>query len=119
MKTHQRELLLYYNPKSNADRKTLAHAKGTGHTVISYEHGKDRSTTTSWKTLLKAMDKHPKELLNKAHPYYQANIRGKEFNMHGWLNILQRNPDLIKHPIAIKGTKAIFCMTPTDVYKLA
>lgn len=119
MKTHQRELLIYYNPSSSSDRKTIAHAKGTGHRVITYEHGKSRSTTTVWKLLLKALDKHPKELLNKAHPYYQANIKGKEFNMHGWLNILQNNPDLIRHPIAMKGTRAIFCETPTDIYKIA
>jgi len=119
MKTRQREIFLLYNPSSSADRKTLAHAKGTGQKVISYEHGKSRSTTTIWKSILKAMDKHPKELLNKAHPYYQANIKGKEFNMHGWLNILQKNPELIKHPIAMKGAQAVFCETPTDVYKLA
>jgi len=119
MKTHSRELLIYYDPQSSADRKTLAHAQGTGQKVISYAHGKSRSTTTIWKSILASMDMHPKELLNKAHPYYQANIKGKEFNMHGWLNILQRNPELIRHPIAMKGTKAIFCETPTDVYKIA
>jgi len=113
-----KEILIYYNPALSADRKTLAHAKGTGKKVVTYEHGKSRSTTTAWKKLLKDLDKHPKELLNKAHPYYQANIRGKDFNMHGWLNILQRNPELIRHPIAIRGSKAIFCETPTDVYKV-
>ncbi len=119
MKTHNRELLLMYNPNLSADRKTLAHAKGTGKKVRSYEHSKMRSTTTNWKSILKKLDKHPKELLNKAHPYYQANIRGKDFNMHGWLNILQNNPELIKHPIAIKGSKALLCKTPTDIYKIA
>ncbi len=119
MKVHSRELLLFYNPQSSADRKTLAHARGTGQKVISYDHKNSRSTTTIWRSILSTMNKHPKELLNKAHPYYQANIKGKEFDMHGWLNILQRNPDLIRHPIAIKGSKAIFCETPTDVYKIA
>lgn len=119
MNNQSKELLIYYNPNSSADRKTIAHARGTGQKVVSYNHTNNSSTTTTWKSILKALDKHPKEILNKAHPYYQANIRGKEFNMHGWLNILQNNPDLIKHPIAMKGSKAIICQTPTDIYRLA
>ena len=119
MKTHEREIMIYYNSQSSAGKKTIAYAQSTGQKVITYEFGKSRSTTTNWTMLLTSMGKHPKELLNKAHPYYQANIKGREFNMHGWLNILQRNPELIKHPIAIKGTKAILVETPTDIYKLA
>ena len=119
MKTHDRELMIYYNASSSSSKKTIAYAQSTGQKVITYEFGKSRSTTTDWKLILKSMDAHPKELLNKAHPYYQKNIKGKNFNMHGWLNILQRNPEMIKHAIAVKGTQAIMCTTPTDIYKLA
>lgn len=119
MKTHPREILIYYNSSSSSDRKTIALAQSTGQKIRTIEHAKTHSTTTSWKVLLKSLDKHPKELMNKAHPYYQKNIKGKEFNMHGWLNILQNNPNLIKHPIAVNGTKAIMCKTPTDIYRLA
>ena len=118
MKTHPREILIYYNPTSNSDKKTIAFARSTGCKVRTYVHEKVNSTTTGWRLLLKTLDKHPKELMNKADPYYQANIKGKEFNMHGWLNILQNNPGLIKHPIAMKGNSAIICQTPTDIYKL-
>lgn len=118
MKTHPKEILIFYNASSSSDRKTIAYAQSTGSKVRTLEHNKSRSTTTSWKVLLKSLDIHPKELLNKAHPYYQANIRGREFNMHGWLNILQNNPGLIKHPIALKGSQAILCQTPTDIYRL-
>ena len=119
MRTHRREILIYYNSSSSSDRKTIALARSTGHRIITYEHHKANSTTTGWRLLLKSLDKHPKELMNKAHPFYQNNIKGKEFNMHGWLNILQNNPDLIKHPIALKGKRAIICQTPTDIYRLS
>ena len=118
MKTHQRELLIYYNPSSSSDRKTLAYAKSTGSKVKSYEHSKSPSTSTSWKMILKALNKHPKDLLNKAHPYYQDKVKGKDFTMTGWLDVLKRNPDMIKYPIALKGSKAILCSTPTDVLRL-
>lgn len=118
MKTHPREILLYYNEDSTSDRKVLAHAKSTGFKVRSYNHNQAPSTTTSWKTILESLKIHPKELLNKADPFYQSNLRGKEYDTEDWLNVIINNPNLMKSPIAIKGNKAILCLTPTDIYKL-
>ena len=118
MKTHLKEILIYYNPRSSSDRKTIAHAKGTGLKITTYHHAQAPSTTTSWKTILESLDMHPKELLNKADPYYQNNIKGKEFDTEDWLNVIKKNPGLIKSPIAISGSKAILCITPTDIYRL-
>ena len=118
MKTHQREILIYYNPESGSDRKTVAHAQSMVPHVKTYAFGKTPSTTTSWQMILDALDLHPKDLMNKAHPFYQKHIRGKEFNKLSWIRILQHNSILIKAPIAIRGQQAILCTTPTDIYKL-
>lgn len=118
MKTHKREILIYYNPESSSDRKTVAHAQGLGTHVKIYAHRKSPSSRTSWQQILHALDKHPKELLNKAHPYYQANIRGREFTKEGWVNVLKNTPEIIKAPIAIRGKEVILCNTPTDIYRL-
>lgn len=118
MKTHLREILIYYNPDSSADRKTVAHAQGMVSHLKSFSFSKAPSTGTSWQGILEALNKHPKELMNKAHPYYQKYIRGREFDSEGWLNIIRRNPDLLRAPIAIRGKRAILCSNPTDIYKL-
>lgn len=118
MKTHPREILIYYNSESSSDRKTLAYAESTGFKVRSYCHTKSPSTTTSWKTILSTLDKHPKEIMNKAHPYYQANLRGKDFDMDDWVQVIKKNPQVILAPIAMKGQKAVLCNTPSDIYKL-
>jgi arsenate reductase len=118
MKTHQREILIYYNPDSSNDRKTVAHAQGLTSHVRTYSFDKAPSSGTSWQQILKALDMHPKELMNKAHPYYQANIRGKEFTDEDWLNVIKYNPSLLKAPIAIRGDKAVLCTNATDIYKL-
>jgi len=118
MKTHQREILIYYNPNSSSDRKTIAHAKSMSRHVKAFAFDRTPSTSTSWQMILKSLDVHPKELLNKAHPYYQKNLRGREFGKTGWLNVLQYNPELIKAPIAIRGNRVILCTNPTDIYKL-
>ncbi len=118
MKTHQQEILIYYNPDSTADRQTVAFAKSIVKHVKTYSFDKSPSTGTSWQQILAALELHPKELMNKAHPYYQQHIRGRDFNEQDWLNVLKYNPQIIKAPIAMRGSKAILCSTPTDIYKL-
>ena len=118
MKTHQREILIYYNPESSSDRKTVAYAQSIAPHVRAYAFGKTPSTTTSWQMIIKSLNLHPKELLNKANPYYQKHIRGREFDEESWVNILRHNAHLIKAPIAIRGTRVVLCTNPTDIYRL-
>ena len=118
MKTHSREILIYYNPESSADRKTVAHARAMVPHIKTYAFNRAPSTETSWQQILKALGLPHKEILNKAHPYYQANIRGREFDAECWIKIIKKNPELLKAPIAIRGSRAILCLTPTDIYKL-
>ena len=118
MKTHSREILIYYNPASSSDRKTVAHAQSVSPHIKSFAFSKSPSTGTSWNQILSALDVSPKELLNKAHPYYQEHIRGREFDDENWIKVLKNNPEMIKHPIAVRGKRAILCSTPTDIYRL-
>lgn len=119
MKTNKREILIYYNPESSNDRKTVAHAQSIVHHVRSYSFQKAPSNGTSWQQIINSLALHPKELLNKAHPYYREHIKGREFDDESWLKVLQYNPELIKAPIAIRGRKAILCTNSTDIHRLA
>ena len=118
MHTHQREIQIYYNPDSPSDRRCVAHARSMGTSVKTYDYAKTPSNGTSWRQIIKNLDCHPKELMDKSHPYYQANIRGRDFHMTGWLEILRRNPFLLRAPIAMRGARAVLCQSPTDIYKL-
>ncbi|GAB4254123.1 MAG: hypothetical protein Kow0027_20020 [Saprospiraceae bacterium] len=118
MRTHQREILIYYNPESSNDKKTVAYAQSLTPHVKTYSFDKAPSTGTSWQQIISALNLRPKDLLNRAHPYYQEHIRGRDFDDEGWLNVIKHNPALIKAPIAIKGHKAVLCTSATDIYKL-
>ena len=118
MKTNNREILIYYNPESNKGRKTVAHAQSVVHHVRSYSFKKAPSNGTSWSQIISSLGIPPKELLNKAHPYYREHIKGREFDDESWLKVLQYNPELIKAPIAIRGKRAILCLYPTDIHRL-
>lgn len=118
MRTHDREILIYYDPSNSTARATVAHARGLSPHIITYAYRQTPSNGTSWRQIILALGKHPKELMNKAHPYYQAHIRGRDFDDESWVKVLQYNPQLFKGPIAIRGRRAVLCQTPTDIYKL-
>lgn len=110
--------MIYYNPESSAHRRTVAYAQSLSRYVRAYSFEQAPSTETSWQQILQALGMPPKELLNKAHPYYQQHIRGCEFDEACWLKVIQNNPDLLKAPIAIRGKRAILCLNATDILKL-
>ncbi|HHJ49700.1 MAG TPA: glutaredoxin [Phaeodactylibacter sp.] len=118
MRTHEREILIYYNPRASAHKKVIALAKGMGVPVRTFTFEQAPSTSTSWQQIIAALDIHPKQLLNKADPYYQEHIRGCDFSEECWIKVIQNNPELIKAPIALRGNKAILCEQATDIYKL-
>jgi len=118
MKTHPREILFYYDANSSSDKKTLAYAKSMSTHVKAYTYEKAFNTDTNWLVMLQELAIDPKKLLNKAHPDYRKNLKGMEMTTEEWIMIIKKNPHLIKSPIAIRGSKAIVCETPTDIYKL-
>lgn len=118
MKTNSREILIYYNPDSSSDRKTVAYAKSISQHVKTFSHQKANVSTTGWKNMINKMNVDPKKLFNKALPEYQSNLKGKDFDEEGWLTVVRRNTHLLKSPIAVKGSKVVLCEQPTDIYKL-
>lgn len=110
--------MIYYNPESRSDRSTVAYAKSMGLHIKSYAYGQTPSTETSWRRIVHALGRDPKELLNKAHPYYKEHIKGREFDEEGWIKVLRHNPAIMRSPIALSGNRVIVCETPSDVYKL-
>ena len=118
MKINDREIQIYYNPNNSSDRRCIAHARSLSAHVKTYSFNQTPSTSTSWRQILKNLDCHPKDLLDKSHPYYQKHSRGREFTMTGWLDIVMRNPELIKSPIAMQGSRVVVCNQPTDIYRL-
>jgi len=119
MRINKREIMIYCNPESSSDRNTVAHAQSISSHIKTYAYSKSPSTGTSLQMILRSLDVKSKDLLNKAHPYYQKNIRGREFNDEGWLTLLSNNPDLIKAPNAVRGRRAILCKNPTAIYLTA
>jgi arsenate reductase len=118
MKVHSEEILLYYDPSMSIAKKTLAYAKSISQNVNMVEYHREHFTPTVWRQILGLLNMEPKQLVNKANPYYQLNLKGRHFETDDWINILTHQPDLIRAPIAIKGNFAVLVDNPTDIYRL-
>ena len=118
MKTQKNEIFVYHNRSSSRAKKVLALARTISSNVRDVEYHKTPLTTTLWEQLLSKLDLRPKDLLNRADPYYQDKIAGRDFTRQSWLRILINNPDLIKAPIVVCGDKAILCNNPSDILQL-
>lgn len=112
------EIQLYLLKDCSKSKKALAYANTMSNKVNAIEIDKTTSTGTVWHSILTKLNKTPKELLDKSKPYYQANIKGRDFEERDWTSLLMNNPDLVRSPIAIRGNRALILDNPTDIFKI-
>ncbi|MGK7390220.1 MAG: arsenate reductase family protein [Candidatus Cyclobacteriaceae bacterium M2_1C_046] len=118
MKFHPNELYIYYDPATNTGKQCRAYAKSISNNVNEVNCRNIKLTTTLWKDIVNMLGLRPKDLLDRSNPEYQEKIAGNTFTMTGWLEILVKNPQLLKAPIAIYQNKAVLCNKPTDILRL-
>ena len=109
--------VLFYNGNDPLGKKTRAYASMMGSKVNFQDLTKSNLSSTTLKVILDELKMSPKDLMNKADPIYQASFKGKEFDDDGWLNVLKKNPYLIKWPIIFNQGRVYLCQTPNDVFR--
>ncbi len=113
-----RELTLVYNSSTSEGRKALAYAVSLSPKVNRQDVKEVQLSTTFVRQVLKQLNVRPKDLLNRAHPYYQEHLRGRDLDTEGWLQVVAHNPELLKAPIALLGDKAVVCEPASLIYTL-
>jgi arsenate reductase len=115
---NSKELTLVYDSNTSEGRKALAFAYTLASKVNRQDVAEVQLSTTFVRQVLKQLNLRPKDLLNRAHPYYQANLRGRDLDAEGWLQVVAHNPDMLKAPIALRGDKAVLCEPASLIYTL-
>lgn len=118
MHLNPNELTIVYNQENDRDKKTLSYAYTITDRINKQELGSVKVSSTLFQILVKKLNLDPKMLINKADPYYQKNIRGKNFSIKEWFDVIMNRPNLLKAPLAMYHDKAIVCNTPTDILRL-
>jgi len=113
-----KELTLVYDSTTSEGKKALAFATSLAPKVNKQDVNEVTLSTTFVRQVVKQLNLRPKDLLNRAHPFYQEHIRGRDLDMEGWLQVVARNPTLWKAPVALMGDKAVMCEPASLIYSL-
>ena len=118
MEFHPNELFLLYDPHSSVGKQTRALALSICNHINEFDVIHQKLSPTYWKEIVNLLGLQPDQLLDHAHPDYKSKVSGHDYTMDGWLEVLVHEPYLVKGPIAIFQKSAVFCSTPSDIYKL-
>lgn len=119
MHYNKNEVVLLYNAQNPKDRKTLAYAHIVSPRINKQELNSVRVSDTMFRILINELNIDGKSIINKADPYYQKHIKGKDLSPEDWHQILKNKPSLLRAPVAIYKGRAVLCETPTDILKIA
>lgn len=118
IETSNRQITLYYGDKTEKAKKILATAQAQGLPVVEVDLQKTKLTGTQIIELANRLNLRVEDLINQEHPSYMAHFDQHDFSAEDWVKMIQNNPDLLIHPIAIRGDRTILVKTSTDVLSL-
>jgi arsenate reductase (glutaredoxin) len=116
---NSKELTLVYDSGTYEGKKALAYAYSLAPRVNKQDVSEVHLSTTFLRQVIDRLHVRPKDLMNRAHPFYQKHIRGCDYDDEGWLQVLARNPQLLRAPIAIMGHSAVICDPASNIQNLA
>jgi arsenate reductase-like glutaredoxin family protein len=110
--TNKRLFTLIYHPDTRIGKNTLAYIQAMDDKLLVIDLSKTKISDTEWVEIAEALHKKVGDLVDTT----KLNAKGtSEFTTDDWLKIIQKNPHIISHPIAINGTKTKQIKMETEV----
>lgn len=118
MEFSDREITLFFKPGVKKDKNTYVLASQISPHIREIDVYKNTPTETQLMTVLALLNIDVEKIVERESEVYKESYEGKSFETEGWIQVLVKNPDMIKTPIAIKGNRAILVETPSNVLDL-
>jgi arsenate reductase len=112
-------LTLYYNANNHVGKKTLAYAHTLTDHVLDLDVTRENITATQWLSLFEKLNSHPKDIMDLNSDLYKNKYEGHDYDLQTWVEILQREPELIHYPIAVRGDITVICKINQDINQLS
>ncbi|MDD3738626.1 MAG: hypothetical protein PHP31_04970 [Lentimicrobiaceae bacterium] len=98
---------IYHNPRCRKSRAGVEYLNDNNKDFETVEYLKQTLTIDELSKLLKKLNVPVLDLVRKQESYYKSDLKGKTFTERQWLEILAKNPKLIRRPIIETEKKAI------------
>jgi len=116
--TSDRQITLFYNPRSRRGKQALAYAKTHGLPIEEIDILKTPLTGTQIAELADRLGIKINEMVNQEHYKYRRKFTIKCFSSEDWITVIQNHPEIMRQPIALRGDRTIWVETPTDIIQL-
>lgn len=116
--TSEREIVLFYNPDTPVARNVLGYVATEGLPVREIDVMKTPLTGVQLEEIADLLSVTIEGLVNKNHDDYPEDMQDANFDDSDWIHFLQKNPQFLRQPIAIRGKKAIFAETASLLSRL-
>lgn len=113
-------ITLIYNPNTSLGKQTLPYVKSMEKPTRIIDVSKDNLTGTQWTEVAQMLEIEVKDLVDVNHSDFKSQFEGDDptLETHDWIKILDKNPQLLRCPILIKGEKFFLIETPSEVARL-
>lgn len=114
--TDDRQLTLIYNSETRLGRQAYGYVQAALDRIRTIDISKDTLGDTVWVSVSEGLQKPFDQILTKDHPDV-PDVDHANFDTDDWLKLLNKNPKMLQHPIAINGEKFMQVGTPSHVTK--
>lgn len=117
--TNDRQITFIFDPSTKLGRECQAYAVSSEAKILAIDLTKTKIADTEWVEIAERIGKTVPELIAKDHPAF-TNLYGEgiELDNTDALKVLNKNPETLVYPIAIRGDKAVMAHTFSDILKL-
>ncbi|UWX54447.1 hypothetical protein NYZ99_16205 [Maribacter litopenaei] len=105
----KRQITLYYSSENSIGKQIHAYVESSQKKNLAIDISKTNVTGTQWAELADGLHKEIKDLVAMDHPDFLNTYgeQGQDLDENDCIKILQKEPHLLKHPIAIDGNHYI------------
>lgn len=105
--THKNELIYIYSDQSKLGKKVLAYATSNKKPMRSINIEKEKIPNSVWLEIADMVNKPIKDLFSPELTVGPGFDSSTDYNADDLLKIVNKNPSLLQHPIAILGDRAV------------
>ena len=105
----KKQITLYYSSKNSIGKQIHAYVEASGKKNLAIDISKTNVTGTQWAEIADGLNIPIRDLVAQDHPDFLETYgeNKQDLDENDWLKILEKEPHLLKHPIAIDGENYI------------
>ncbi|ASV30765.1 arsenate reductase family protein [Maribacter cobaltidurans] len=105
----KKQITLYYSSENSIGKQINAYIQSSKKKNLAVDVSKTNVTGTQWAELADGLNKEIRDLVAQDHPDFLETYgeNQQELDENDWLKILEKEPHLLKNPIAIDGENYI------------